>query len=97
MARLAVLALALAACAPRVPPPATASDADRAHVELAQLQQGRTLLIQKCGASCHATPLPIQHPASEWPAAISEMSDRAHLQPSQRALIEQYLVTMSSK
>lgn len=92
-----LLLLAIAACAPRVPPPASASDADRAHVELAELQQGRTLLVQKCGNACHATPMPAQHTAAEWPHALDEMAGRAKLQPMQRALIEKYLVTMASR
>ena len=87
----------LAACAPRVPPPVTSGDADRAHVELAELQQGRTLLVQKCGNSCHVTPMPAQHTAAEWPAKLNEMADRSHLQPMQRALIEKYLVTMATR
>jgi len=98
MKRLAcLLVIAAAACSPRVPPPATASDASRAHVELSALAQGRTLLIQKCGSSCHATPLPMQHLAAEWPAKLGEMAERSHLDPQQRALIEKYLVTMSSR
>jgi hypothetical protein len=98
MQRLAVLLfLAATACAPRMPPPATAGDAERAHVELAELQQGRTLLVQKCGNSCHATPLPASHRASEWPAKLGEMAERSHLRPMQRALIEKYLVTLASR
>lgn len=97
MQRLAVLLLlATAACAPRTPPTVTASDASRANVELADLEHGRTLLIQKCGNSCHTTPMPSSHPAAEWPAKLGEMADRSHLDPMQRALIEKYLVTMAS-
>jgi hypothetical protein len=91
-----VLALvALAACAPVAPPPVTVGDADRAHVELAQLQEGRSLLVRKCGQSCHQTPMPSQHTAGEWPGKLDEMSARAGLDYKQRALIEQYLVTMA--
>lgn len=89
--------MACGACAPRTPPAATASDASRANVELADLQQGRTLLVQKCGSSCHKTPMPGDHLAAEWPAKIGEMADRAHLAPMQRALIEKYLVTMARR
>ena len=92
-----LLLLAIVGCAPRTPPAVTASDADRAHVEIAELQQGRTLLVQKCGNSCHVTPMPSQHSAAEWPAKLDEMAGRAHLQPIQRALIEKYLVTMASR
>ncbi len=95
MKKLLVLA-ALAAC--RVAPPqATAGDAERAHVALAELQQGRTLLVQKCGNSCHAAPLPAQHTALEWPAKLDEMSARAGLDLGQRRLIEQYLVTLAAR
>ena len=80
-----------------VPPQATAIDADRAHVELAELQQGRQLLISKCGGSCHAAPLPSRHSALEWPAKLDEMSSRASLELGQRRLIEEYLVVMAGR
>lgn len=92
-----LLLLSLVACAPRTPPAATAGDANRANVELAELSQGRTLLIQKCGSSCHTTPMPADHTVLEWPGKLDEMSDRAKLEPMQRALIEKYLVTMASR
>lgn len=98
MQRLVLLVmLAAGACAPRTPPAVTASDASRANVEIADLQHGRTLLIQKCGNSCHATPMPSSHPAAEWPAKLDEMAERSHLDPMQRALIEKYLVTMAAR
>jgi len=98
MKRLAVLLIVAAgACAPRTPPAVTASDASRAHLELADLQNGRTLLVQKCGNSCHTTPMPSSHPAAEWPAKLDEMAERSHLDPMQRALIEKYLVTMAAR
>jgi hypothetical protein len=92
-----IVVCGLGACAPRTPPMATANDALRVHVELAQLQQGRTLLVQKCGNSCHVTPLPSQHAAIEWPHALDEMAARSGLDREQRALIEQYLVTMAPR
>ncbi|MBV8756622.1 MAG: hypothetical protein JO257_05090 [Deltaproteobacteria bacterium] len=96
MKKLLVL-FAIVGCAPRTPPAVTASDADRAHVEIAELQQGRTLLVQKCGNACHATPMPSSHSAAEWPAKLDEMAGRAHLTVMQRALIEKYLVTMAQR
>jgi hypothetical protein len=80
-----------------MPPAATVGDADRVHVELAQLQRGRELLVAKCGNSCHITPLPSQHAALEWPHALDEMAARSGLDRQQRALIEQYLVTMTDR
>lgn len=97
MAKLALLVLliCLTGCVAATPPPVTPVDAERVHVELASLQQGRTLLVQKCGSSCHATPMPGDHARAEWPEKLDEMSARAGLVPADRALIEQYLVAMS--
>jgi len=98
MSRLAALALGLAAlagCARALPPLATPADAQRANLDLASLQEGRTLLIRKCG-SCHRAPLPGEHAATAWPSKLDEMSARASLDPFQRRSIEQYLVVMAS-
>jgi hypothetical protein len=92
--RIVLVMLALAACR-TAPPQATAVDAERAQVDLAELRDGRTLLIGKCGGACHKVPLPSQHTAVEWPAKLDEMSARAGLDLRQRALIEKYLITMS--
>ena len=94
MKRIAVLAL-VAAC--RMSPPiATTVDAERGHVELAELQQGRKIMIMKCG-NCHQPPMPADHTAIEWPSKLDEMSTRANLNVQQRALIEKYLVTMARR
>lgn len=95
MKRLLVLTVLATAC--RVAPPqATAIDAQRGHVQLAELQEGRHLLVSKCGGSCHAAPLPSAVPADQWPVKLDEMAARAHLDPEQRRLIQQYLVTMAT-
>ena len=91
---LVIIAISLAACVRSAPPPATAADASRAHIELAQLQEGRSLLVTKCG-NCHRPPMPMEHAAAEWPEKLDEMSSRANLDTTQRHLIEQYLVTMA--
>lgn len=99
MTRALVLFTALVAaagCTPRTPPMATASDASRANVELAQLHQGRKLLLGKC-AGCHKTPMPDEHSAAEWPKMIDEMAERSNLDVAQRALIEKYLVVMTTR
>jgi hypothetical protein len=93
MSIVAALA-ASTACAPRTPPQVTSLDAERANVEIADLQQGRKLLLGKC-AGCHKTPMPADHTAAEWPKMIDEMADRSKLDMMQRQLITKYLVVMS--
>jgi hypothetical protein len=90
-----LLVIVLGGCT-AMPPPVTAVDAERAHVMLADLQQGRDLLVGKCGG-CHAVPLPADLERAKWPSKVDEMSARAGLVPSQRELIAQYLVTMDPK
>ena len=91
-----VLLVFFAACAPAGPPVVTSLDAQRANIELADLQHGRQLLIGKC-TNCHRAPMPSDHAAAEWPSKLAEMSQRAHLDMSQRLLIEKYLVTMATR
>jgi hypothetical protein len=93
--RIALVVL-LAACARRTPPQATPADALRASVALEELEHGRTLLLGKC-TSCHNTPLPEEHPPSEWPALVAEMGKRANTTAQQTKLIETYLVVMSER
>lgn len=85
----------LIACTPPVPV-ATAADAARAHVELAQLNAGRELLIKKC-SGCHDTPSPGQRAPRDWPHQVGEMQQRSGIDAAQRALIEEFLVVMSSR
>jgi hypothetical protein len=91
-----VLAVVVPACAPHSPPQVTAADAERGNVELAELQQGRKLLLGKC-AGCHRTPMPADHTPSEWPTKLAEMAGRANLDGTQTRLIEKYLVVMSER
>ncbi|HEX7836761.1 MAG TPA: hypothetical protein VF469_04810 [Kofleriaceae bacterium] len=87
--------LALAGCGMGLPV-ATSGDAARAGVELADLQQGRTLVAAKCG-SCHRPPQPAEHRTGDWPHMLDEMATRSQLDITQRHLIEQYLVTMAAR
>ncbi|MDB4957309.1 MAG: hypothetical protein JWO36_4878 [Myxococcales bacterium] len=96
MKRLAILGLLLAGACRVTPPSASASDAERGHVELADLQHGRTMLVRKCG-SCHTPPMPSDHLAREWPRMLDEMSQRAGLEVEQRRVIEKYLITMAER
>lgn len=91
---LAVLGALAGGCSRTVPPHATAADAERGHVVLADLQEGRALLVRKCG-SCHQPPLPAAHVKLDWPKLLDEMATRATLDERQRALILQYLVVMT--
>ena len=85
---VSVALLALGSCAP-LPPVATAADAQRANVQLADLEQGRKLLVTKC-ASCHKAPLP----SEPWQATMDDMAHKARLDAEQRRLVEQYLTVM---
>lgn len=90
---MVALVLASAACARRVPPHATALDAQRANVELAALEDGRTLLVRKC-SGCHRTPMPRDQAAARWPALVDEMAERSSLDAHERQLVLQYLLVM---
>ena len=78
------------------PPMATLADARRANVQLAELQDGRTLVVRKCG-NCHAPPVPKDKTAGEWPKQLDEMALRANLDTKQRFLIQQYFVVMTER
>jgi cytochrome c5 len=75
-------------------PVATAGDAARSGIALAELQQGRSLVAAKC-SSCHRTPQPAEHRSDDWPRMIDEMSRRAQVDGSERQAIRDYLVTMA--
>lgn len=77
------------------PPQATALDAERGSVALADLKEGRALLIRKC-SGCHRTPLPAEYRAAEWPKHVTDMAERSKLDDKQKALIERYLVVMAT-
>ena len=96
MFRLAVVLAAAALGACMSPPKATPADAQRANVQLAELQDGRTLMVRKCGG-CHAPPLPGDHSSGEWPSKLDEMADRSKLDLKQRYLIQQYFVVMATR
>jgi mono/diheme cytochrome c family protein len=86
----------LAGCAGGALPAATAGDAARVGAQLADLDQGRSLVAAKCGG-CHRTPLPTEHTSADWPHMLDEMARRSNVTGSQRQLMQQYLVTMASR
>jgi cytochrome c2 len=87
-------AMALAACGGGLPV-ATPADATRGGVQLADLQNGRSLVASKC-SGCHHTPMPADHSTGEWPHMLEEMAARAHVDSSQRRVMQEYLVTMAA-
>jgi hypothetical protein len=96
--RLVAIAMlsTLGACARTSPPMVTATDAERGNVELAELEQGRKLLIGKC-TNCHRVPMPGEHAPADWPKMLDEMAARSNIDTTQQKLIEKYLVTMATK
>ena len=97
LAAISTLALlgAVGGCARRMPPHATAVDAERSSVALADLDKGRQLVVSKCGSRCHKPPMPTDHTAAEWPHALDEMAPRANVSGMERQLIEQYLIALA--
>lgn len=81
-------------CAAGAPPVATSVDAERSHVAVAQLNEGRTLLVGKCGG-CHRAPSPHEHTAFDWPKQLDEMAARSNLNAVERQKIEAYLVALA--
>jgi uncharacterized membrane protein len=90
MSRLAVLALVVASCSSSAPPRATAADAARANVALAELERGRAVLVTKCG-NCHQVP----RPRDDWRSSMTEMAARANLDDDQQRVVVQYLTVMA--
>lgn len=89
--------LAGGGCARRMPPHATALDAQRANMTLAELDHGRSLVVAKCGSRCHQPPMPTDHTAGEWPKAMEEMAPRAGVTVTERQAIERYLIALSAR
>jgi hypothetical protein len=94
---LTIVVICIAACARRMPPRATALDAERTQVSVDELDHGRSLLVSKCGNRCHKVPMPTDKVASDWPQALDEMAPRANLNAPDRHAIEQYLLAMARR
>jgi len=60
------------------------------------LESGRSAYAARC-ASCHALHSPQSRSAEQWLKAIDEMEKEVRLAPNERALIAQFLVTMSDR
>lgn len=93
------LLVGLAACGGRWIPKATDADAARIAATwpgttATTLNQGRTLLLSRCG-NCHQPPSPAEHAAAEWPGEVQEMRERSGLSPDDAVLVERYLVAFA--
>ena len=67
----------------------TAADAT-ANASLEQLQHGRKLFINNCGA-CHGLPSPDDYTPTDWSSILGIMSRRAGLSESDASLVYKYL------
>jgi hypothetical protein len=98
--RIAAILLVLAAgCGGTWIPEATDADSARVSAQwpgttTAQLNQGRSLLLSRCG-SCHQPPSPAEKVAASWPGEVQEMAVRAKLSVDDAALVERYLVAFA--
>jgi hypothetical protein len=97
---ISVFSAAVAGCVSAVPHPETrdlsAAKTRWSDASLGELEQGRTAYVSKC-AGCHQLYVPSVRKPDAWPVALDEMSTRAKLEPSERMLIERYLVAVSSR
>jgi mono/diheme cytochrome c family protein len=57
---------------------------------LAQLQQGHSLFVGRCG-SCHGLPSPDAYSASNWTSILANMAPRAGLSSAETALVSKYV------
>ena len=103
----AVLVWALTACewtSRFAPPPVTAqmartSTAQSAarparsgeYVDLATLNEGRTLFVSRC-IECHTLPPFWHYSAKDWPGIVDSMAHRANLQRNERDAIVAYVL-----
>lgn len=80
----------LLACAPALYLP-TEEVARTRSKNLADLQRGRQLYIDRCG-SCHNLYLPSQYSAADWKKNVHEMHTRAKTDTLQERLILDYIL-----
>lgn len=98
---LAALGLTLgagcAAALPR-PSPATVTRAQGRWPDssLAQLEQGRSMFVQRC-SGCHALPLPDSRTEAEWKKVMDEMAAEAKLTPDERVLVERFVLSVRTR
>ncbi len=58
----------------------------------AQLEQGRSMYVARCGG-CHALVPPGRRSPDQWRSDVSEMAPKARLSPDESLAVLRYLVT----
>jgi hypothetical protein len=74
---------------------AAAAVIKQSHVNLAMLDEGRTLFVHRC-IECHTLPALWQYRTDDWPGIVSNMSHRASLKPAEREAIVAYILAVRS-
>jgi nitrate/TMAO reductase-like tetraheme cytochrome c subunit len=72
------------------------ADATRVSVDLAALERGRELYVQRCG-NCHQPYQPSEYKPTDWPHHVDEMAERAKLGTDDKILITQFVVTLAGR
>ncbi len=65
-------------------------------VTLQDLQDGRSLYVQKC-ASCHHLRQPAKYEPERWPQLVAKMRPNAKIDEAQAELLVRYLSTASER
>lgn len=89
---VAALALFLANCSTTSKFYTPAEINTSASVSLAELNQGKELLMGKCG-DCHRTPAPRKHDAAGWTETLKAMQPKAKISDAETNLIYKYLTS----
>jgi hypothetical protein len=79
-------------------PPVTAEMAttgERQHIDVAKLNQGRTLFVHRC-IECHTLPAIWHYTPKDWTEIVNDMSHRASLKPAERDAVLAYVLAVRS-
>ena len=68
----------------------------RQEVDLAKLNQGRTLFVHRC-IECHTLPPIWKYSHSDWPKIVNDMSHRASLTPAERDAVIAYILAVRAQ
>jgi mono/diheme cytochrome c family protein len=74
--------------------PATSKKGTR--VDVATLNQGRTLFVHRC-IECHTLPAIWKYSGEDWPRIVNDMSHRASLKPTERDAVVAYILAARAR